>query len=114
MRDENKHQKNWNLKFYEFPRNLCSVRVSTVHTSAHLSICQFIQVMQSAYHTHVHFVPDEGQEIPVAHERKYNQRHVAVLVQRDTDQRQDVRVVKITHAQSFLQELPTIRAADVL
>ena len=50
----------------------------------------------------------------MAHERKYNQRHVAVLVQRDTDQRQDVRVVKVTHAQSFLQELSAICAADVL
>ena len=50
----------------------------------------------------------------MAHERKYNQWHVTVLVQRDTDQRQDVRVVKVTHAQSFLQELPAIHAANVL
>ena len=82
--------------------------------SRYFSIYPFIQVIESECHTHVHFVPDEGQEIPVAHERKYHQRHVAVLVQRDTDQRKDVRVVKVTHAQSFLQELPTICAADVL
>ena len=64
--------------------------------------------------TYVDLVADEGEEVAVTHEGQHDQRHVAVLVQRDADQRQDVRVVEVTHAQSLLQELPAVRAADVL
>ncbi len=64
--------------------------------------------------THIDLVADERQQVSVLHEGQHDERHVDVLVERDADQGQDVRVVELAHAQRLVQELASVGAADVL